>query len=186
MVHRLFCKVLTVLHTLVQAYVAESDPIQYEDEVVDDIVQSQLWLLPCLDDLVTIGSQLVKKIRQCAQDPERLSNEASELIFEIKSVMYNVVMMAIARSSWLISWTVSSPSPKLHPLKDQGSASLLLVLNYNKGGLSLRCSATSPKEVTQTHNSCNKQGTLCRTCNLTERLCTRLIVCEMESTKFME
>lgn len=154
--------------------------------MVEDIVQSQLWLLPCLDDLVTIGSQLVKKIRQCAPDPNRLSAESSEMISEIKSVMYNVVMMAIARASWLISWTVSSPSPKLHPLKDQGSASLLLVLNYNQGGLSLRCSASSPKEVTQKHNSLNKQSTLCRTCNLMERLCTQRILCEMESTKFME
>lgn len=104
------------------------------------MVQAQLWLLPCLEDLIKFSSYLSKKMRS------RVS-PVSQMVLELKSVMYNVVMMATARASWLISWMVRSSKPNLLALKAQGSQSLLLVYNYNKSDLSLRCSASSPKEV---------------------------------------
>eukprot|EP00210_Caulerpa_lentillifera_P007999 g7638.t1 len=131
----------------VQAFVSESEPIEYEDAVVDDIVQAQLWLLPCLDDLITIASTVCVKIKAGTRDgTKELSETALQQIHELKTVMYNVVLMAIARASWLITWTIQSPTPRLEALKEQGTQSLLLVLNYNQGELSLRCAASSPKE----------------------------------------
>jgi len=124
----------------VQSYLTECEPIPYEDQMVEDMVQAQLWLLPCLEDLIKFSSYLSKKMRS------RVS-PVSQMVLELKSVMYNVVMMATARASWLISWMVRSSKPNLLALKAQGSQSLLLVYNYNKSDLSLRCSASSPKEV---------------------------------------
>eukprot|EP00210_Caulerpa_lentillifera_P005374 g5136.t1 len=128
-----------------QAYLTQSEPIPYDDQVLHDMVHAQLQLLPCLNDIIEFSSYLSQKIRSRCRDAERDSTVA-HLIPEMKDVLYNVVMMAIARASWLISWTVRSSSPNLQALKEQGSQSLLLVYNYNKSDLSIRCSASSPKE----------------------------------------
>lgn len=164
---KLFILLLNLV-SLVQSYLTECEPIPYEDQMVEDLVQAQLWLLPCLEDLVKFSSYLSKKMRS------RVS-PVSQMVLELKSVMYNVVMMATARSSWLISWMVRSSKPNLLALKEQGSQSLLLVYNYNKSDLSLRCSASSPKEVNKINKSSKHCAFLYRICLFMELLCTLLI-----------
>lgn len=109
-----------------------------EKEEVRDLVQSQLWLLPCLQDLLSLCIWSTRRLQE--------TQEVSAL-GRFKSVMYDLVMVTIARASWLLSWRNASLLSDLYSLKEQGSQTLLFVYNYNKSRLSLLCTEQSPIEV---------------------------------------
>eukprot|EP00210_Caulerpa_lentillifera_P007998 g7637.t1 len=136
----------------VQDFSTESIPIQYDDGVVEDILAGQIWLLPCLSDLFALSQWCVKKMESTSCVGTEETNDHFRL-GDFKKVIYDLIMVSIARASWLLTWTERSAAPNLHSLRDLGAQTLLLVYNYNKSGLSLRCTASSPIEDMRLHSA---------------------------------
>eukprot|EP00210_Caulerpa_lentillifera_P008002 g7641.t1 len=136
----------------VQDFSTESIPIQYDDGVVEDILAAQIWLLPCLSDLFALSQWCVKKMESTSCVGTEETNDHFHL-GDFKKVIYDFIMVSIARASWLLTWTERSAAPNLHSLRDLGAQTLLLVYNYNKSGLSLRCTASSPIEDMRLHSA---------------------------------
>lgn len=127
------------LFASVQGLLTESNNITSEKEEVRDLVQSQLWLLPCCQDLLSLFMWSTRRLQK--------SQEVSPL-GRFKTMMYDLVMVTIARASWLLSWRNTTRFlSDLYNLKEQGSQTLLFVYKYNKSRLSLLCTEQSPIEV---------------------------------------
>eukprot|EP00210_Caulerpa_lentillifera_P005373 g5135.t1 len=127
--------------------------IKYDDEVIGDLLQTQLWLIPCLNDLLTLSKWCMKRMKVPQSSESKGGMYNSNRFESFKRMMYDLVMVTIARASWLMSWMNKCPDPELINLKEQGSKTLMFVYNYTKSKISLNCGPQNPIEDISLHGA---------------------------------
>jgi len=129
-----------------QAFLENRRPIDYDAEVVRDMIKSQTWLLSCLEQLLKLTSRLTRRLKTKSSAKTVPIVKPSALLQDLKKVMYDLAMTTIGRSSWLNSYADQSSMTMLNDLRDQGARTISFVFDYNKSHISIQCDKESTVE----------------------------------------
>lgn len=112
----------------------------------DEVVQTHLWLMPCIFDLFRYAQIIAKQLKSnTLADSEDDSTCAT--LNGMRLAFFNLVIASIGRMSWLLSRPESVARCALEKLWLQGSQTLLLVKKYDKGPLAFADEYLSSNEV---------------------------------------
>ena len=132
----------------VQAFLEHAKIISYNVEIVRDVVKGQLWLLPCLEQIHSLISKHVPRLQSKLTDGTSMSQRRTQLLRDLRKVMYDLVMMTLARASWLSSYP-ETPYLRLgKDIRDQGTLAFVLVSKYTRSTIALKCDQECTVEVT--------------------------------------
>lgn len=118
----------------------------YNDEIVNDVLKAQLWLLPCLTDLFGLSMFCANKLNSSSTSSTQETADVS-CVEDLKRASYDLIVATTGRASWLMTWIDQSHTPNLFNLRDQGSQTLFFIYKYSKSNLALKCTPDSPTEV---------------------------------------
>lgn len=118
--------------------------------VNDDVVQAQLWLVPCIWELLKLANTAAKQLKAHI-DGRGLDDGTGEILEAMRHSFCSLTMASTRRMSWLLSRPESVARWALESLEMQGSQTLYHVKKYDQGALAFDDEYLNSNEVRKNH-----------------------------------
>lgn len=112
----------------------------------DEVVQAQLWLVPCIWELLKLANTTGKQLKAHI-DGRGLNDGTGEILEGMRHSFCSLTMASTSRMSWLLSRPESVARWALESLETQGSQTLYHVKKYDQGALAFDDEYLNSNEV---------------------------------------